>query len=134
MIKLLFTIFIVTITLKNIHRIIKFFVKRTPVRQFTAEILIENQKKKQIRPLKVEQKYNIVKYNFNHALKNKEIDRNRVLAIKEYLKEHTYKWEYKDKKFKNDAHMIYHLMKSRALKSRDFDIIGSLIGMNYIVK
>lgn len=98
-----------------------------PKSAISAEMVVEQMNRNKIRPLKVEQKYTTVKYNFNKALKNKEIDRTRVLAIKEYLKLHTQKWEYKNKFFENDAHMIYHLLKSKSLKARDFDLINLMI-------
>lgn len=121
--------FIFTTLLGNIHRIIKYFTSKVTPRQIEAEMLIQNMQKRKIRPLKVEQAYNTVRFNFNQALKNKELDRTRILAIKKYLMEHTDKWEYKDKKFNNDCHCIYHLMKSKKLKVRDFQIIDIMIGV-----
>lgn len=98
-----------------------------PKSVISAEMVVDQMNRNKIRPLRLEQKYATVKYNFNKALKNKQIDRCRVLAIKEYLKQHTQKWEYKNKTFENDAHMIYHLLKSKSLKARDFDLINLMI-------
>lgn len=128
LIKLLFTIFILTIVVKNIPFIRKNYKSFMKPRQVSAEILIDNMRKQQVRPLKVEQRYNVVHKRFHDKLKNKEISRVRILAIERYLKDHVYKWEYKDKKFKNNAHCIYHLMKSHSLTKRDFDIINLMIG------
>lgn len=122
--------FIITFLLGNIHGMIKYITSKITPRQIEAEIIIQNIERNKVRPLKVEQAYNIVHYNFNKALKNKEIDRTRILAIKKYLMEHTNKYEYKEKKFKNDCHCIYHLMKSKNLKVRDFQIINVMIGIN----
>ena len=129
MIKYLITLTVLTFAWNFIRRKFKFKLKSIKPRQIQAEILIENARKKQMRPLKVEQAYNITRYNFNKALKNREIDRNRVIAIRDYLKIHTDKWEWKDRKFNNDAHCIYHLLKSHALKVRDFQIINVMIGV-----
>ena len=128
MIKVLSTIIVITFLLKNIRPIKNSIKKSLKPRQIEAEILIENMRKNQVRPVKVEQKYNLVHKRFHDKLQNKEIDRNRILAIEKYLKDHTCKWEYKDKKFKNNAHCIYHLMKSKSLTCRDFDIINMMIG------
>lgn len=129
MIKYLITITVLTFSWSFIHRIFKYKIKSIKPRQIQAEILIENSRKKQIRSLKVEKAYNITKYNFNNALKNREIDRSRIIAIRDYLKVHTDKWEWSNKKFKNEAHCIYHLMKSKSLKVRDFELINMMIGV-----
>ena len=126
----LIALVLLTIVIKIIHKIIKMKYKNVfKPSQIEAEWLIYNAKKKMIRPLKVEQAYNSTKYNFNKALKNKEIERVQILAIKDYLKKHTNKYEYKNKRFKNDCHCIYHLMKSHELKVRDFIVINSIIGI-----
>lgn len=120
-------IVVLTTLLKIIHMMKRKKIKITP-RQIEAEWLVYNSKKKCIRPVKVEQAYNLTRYNFNKALKSKNIERCQVLAIKEYLENHVDKFELKGKKFSNDAHEIYHLLKSKSLKKRDFDIINIMIG------
>lgn len=127
---IILTLIALPIAIKILTNYLIFKLKSIPKNSSTAESIIEDMRRKEIRSLKVEQKYIATRYNFNQALKNKEIDRTRILAIKTYLQKHTEKWEY-NKEFKNDAHMIYHLMKSKSLKVRDFDMIDKLIGVRY---
>lgn len=122
------TFVVLTTLLKNIHMIKNKFKKAKP-RQLEAEWLVYNMRKKQIQPAKVVQAYNTTKFNFNKALKNKDIERCQVLAIRNYLETHVDKYELKGKKYKNDAHAIYSLLKSRSLKQRDYMIINTIIGV-----
>ena len=84
------TIVVLTFLIKNIHMIRKNKLKKIKPKQIEAEWLIYNMKKKQIRPIRTEKAYNITKYNFNKALKNKKIDRYQILTIREYLESGVY--------------------------------------------
>lgn len=124
------TFVVLTFVIKNIHMIRKNKLKKIKPKQIEAEWLIYNMKKKQIRPIRTEKAYNITKYNFNKALKNKKIDRCQILTIREYLENHVNKYELKGKKFNNDAHAIYTMLNSKSLKKRDYMIINCIIGGN----
>lgn len=104
-----------------------FKLNRIPKSMITAEMVIEDINKQKIRPAKVEIAYCYTQKLFHDRLQNKELSRERILAIRRYLELHTEKYEYKNKKFKNDAHEIYSLMKSKSLKVRDFGMIQKLI-------
>lgn len=104
-----------------------FKLNRIPKSMITAEIVIEDINKQKIRPAKVEIAYCYTQKLFHDRLQNKELSRDRILAIRRYLELHVDKWEYKNKKFKNDAHAIYSLMKSKSLKVRDFNAIQEII-------
>lgn len=58
-------------------------------------------------------------------LKNKQLSRNKVLAIRNFL-ESNLEGE-KNKKFANDFHAIYHYLKSPSLKSEHISAITNLI-------
>ena len=58
-------------------------------------------------------------------LKNKQLSRNKVLAIRNFL-ESNLEVE-KNKKFANDFHAIYHYLKSPSLKSEHISAITNLI-------
>lgn len=58
-------------------------------------------------------------------LKNKQLSRNKVLAIRNFL-ESNLEGE-KNKKFANDFHAIYHYLKSPSLKSEHISAITNLL-------
>lgn len=58
-------------------------------------------------------------------LKNKQLSRSKVLAIRNFL-ESNLEGE-KNKKFANDFHAIYHYLKSPSLKSEHISAITNLI-------
>lgn len=58
-------------------------------------------------------------------LKNKQLSRSKVLAIRNFL-ESNLEVE-KNKKFANDFHAIYHYLKSPSLKSEHISAITNLI-------
>lgn len=97
-------------------------IQRKPI---SAEMIIENMNRKKIRSCSVEKAYNITYYNFNKALKNKEITRDQILAIRYYLEKNVN--EYTHKKFKNDAHAIYSMLRAKDISVRDLNIVGGLI-------
>lgn len=100
-------------------------LKLIPKKQITAQMLIEDMNKRKIRPLRVEQQYNLTYYNFNNKLKNKEINRDQIVAIREYLNLNVK--AYPHKKFKNDAHAIYSMLRAKDISVRDLQIVNQLI-------
>ena len=58
-------------------------------------------------------------------LKNKQLSRSKVLAIRNFL-ENNLEGE-KNKKFANDFHAIYHYLKSSALTSQHISAITNLL-------
>lgn len=58
-------------------------------------------------------------------LKNKQLSRSKVLAIRNFLESNLEKE--KNKKFANDFHAIYHYLKSSALTSEHISAITNLI-------
>lgn len=124
--------------------------KHIPYKKYTAEEVIAcNQMKPDLyytnQLKKTENKYKIknknISFNFSKAdkdiqllflkelirskLKNKQLSRNKVLAIRNFL-ESNLEGE-KNKKFANDFHAIYHYLKSPSLKSEHISAITNLI-------
>ena len=60
-------------------------------------------------------------------LKNKQLSRSKVLAIRNFLEINLQTKEDKNKKFANDFHAIYHYLKSPSLKSEHISAITNLI-------
>lgn len=100
-------------------------LKLLPKTVISAEMVVEQMNRQEIRPLKVELLYNDVYYSFNHKLKNKEIDRKRVVAIRKYLNQSVD--QYPHKKFENDAHAIYTMLKAKDISRRNLEIIQKII-------
>lgn len=125
--KILFILLALPVLLKIFVNFGFLKLKRIPKSMITAEMVVEDINRQKIRPPKVEIAYCYTQKLFHDRLQNKELTRDRILAIRRYLELHVDKWEYKNKKFKNDAHAIYSLMKSKSLRVRDFNIIQSLI-------
>lgn len=100
-------------------------LKLLPRNVVTAEMIIEDMNKRRIRPLKVEMKYNYTQKLFHDSLKSKELSRERILAIRYYLEKSVSQYEHK--KFKNDAHAIYTMLKAKDITVRNLDIVQSLI-------
>ncbi len=96
-----------------------------PSNVITAEMVIENMNKNKIRPLKVEESYNFVYKNFHDKLKNRELSRERIIAIRRYLSQSVH--QYQKKKFKNDVHAIYTMLKARDISKRDLAIVQKII-------
>ena len=96
-----------------------------PKSAITAEMIIEDMNKRKIRLLKVEMKYNYTYKLFHDRLKEGEITRDRILAIRHYLDKSVHQYEHKQ--FKNDAHAIYIMLKAKDITVRNLDIIQSLI-------
>ncbi|NMF04595.1 hypothetical protein ACUH7Y_09750 [Clostridium beijerinckii] len=100
-------------------------LKLLPRSVVTAEMVIEDMNKRKIRPAKVEVKYAYTQKLFHDNLRNKELSRERILAIKYYLEKSVKQYEHK--KFKNDAHAIYTMLKAKDITTRNLDIVQSLI-------
>ncbi|WP_294174036.1 hypothetical protein [uncultured Clostridium sp.] len=60
-------------------------------------------------------------------LKNKQLTRSKVLAIRNFLEYNLKTESDKNKKFANDFHAIYHYLKSSALTSEHISAITNLI-------
>lgn len=124
--------------------------KHIPYKKYTAEEVIAcNHMKPDLyytnQLKKTENKYKIknenISFNFSKAdkdiqllflkelirskLKNKQLSRNKVLAIRNFL-ESNLEGE-KNKKFANDFHAIYHYLKSPSLKSEHISAITNLL-------
>lgn len=100
-------------------------LKLLPKSVITAEMVVEQMNRNKIRPLKVELLYNDVYYSFNHKLKNKEIDRKRIVAIRKYLNQSVD--QYPHKKFDNDCHAIYTMLKAKDISRRNLEIVQKII-------
>lgn len=60
-------------------------------------------------------------------LKNKQLTRSKILAIRNFLEYNLKTESDKNKKFANDFHAIYHYLKSSALTSEHISAITNLI-------
>lgn len=100
-------------------------LKLLPRSVVTAEMVIEDMNRRKIRQLKVEMKYNYTQKMFHDNLRNKELSRERILAIRYYLEKSVSNYEHK--KFKNDAHAIYTMLKAKDITVKNLDILQSLI-------
>lgn len=122
--------------------------KHIPYKKYTAEEVIAcNHMKpdlyytKQLKENNYAIKNENISFNFSKAdkdiqllflkelirskLKNKQLSRNKVLAIRNFL-ESNLEGE-KNKKFANDFHAIYHYLKSPSLKSEHISAITNLL-------
>lgn len=151
----LLTIFIGALLIKAVVLMLPTLIrtgirKHIPYKKYTAEEVIAcNHMKPELyytNQLKEkENKYKIknenISFNFSKAdkdiqllflkelirsrLKNKQLSRSKVLAIRNFL-ESNLEGE-KNKKFANDFHAIYHYLKSSALTSEHISAITNLI-------
>ena len=122
--------------------------KHIPYKKYTAEEVIAcNHMKpdlyytKQLKENNYAIKNENISFNFSKAdkdiqllflkelirskLKNKQLSRNKVLAIRNFLESNLE--EEKSKKFANDFHAIYHYLKSSALTSEHISAITNLL-------
>lgn len=122
--------------------------KHIPYKKYTAEEVIAcNHMKpdlyytKQLRENNYAIKNENISFNFSKAdkdiqllflkelirskLKNKQLSRNKVLAIRNFLESNLEGEE--NKKFANDFHAIYHYLKSPSLKSEHISAITNLL-------
>jgi len=96
-----------------------------PKTMISAEMIIEDMNKRKIRSAKVEIAYAYTQQLFHDRLKNGEISRERILAIRKYLNMTVH--QYSHKEFKNDAHAIYTMLLSKDIKVRNLNIVQQLI-------
>lgn len=149
----LLTIFIGALLIKAVILMLPSLIgtgikKHIPYKKYTAEEVIAcNHMKpdlyytKQLKENNYAIKNENISFNFSKAdkdiqllflkelirskLKNKQLSRNKVLAIRNFL-ESNLEVE-KNKKFANDFHAIYHYLKSPSLKSEHISAITNLI-------
>ena len=100
-------------------------LKLTQVKKITAEMIVEDMNRRKLRPLKVEKQFAYTYSNFNNKLKNKEISRDQIVATREYLNINVK--AYPHKKFKNDCHAIYTMLRAKDISVRDLQIVNQLI-------
>lgn len=122
----------IIITLLALPVIIKIFthwgllkLEKVPRSVITAEMVIADINRQKIRSLKIETKYNYTQKLFHDRLKNRELTRERIVAIRHYLNKSVYQYEHK--KFKNDAHAIYTMLKAKDITVRNLDVVQSLV-------
>jgi len=96
-----------------------------PKTMISAEMVIEDINKRKIRSAKVEIAYCYTQKLFHDRLQNKELTRDRILAIRKYLNMTVH--QYPHKEFKNDAHAIYVMLLSKDISVRNLDIVQQLI-------
>ena len=149
----LLTIFIGALLIKAVILMLPSLIgtgikKHIPYKKYTAEEVIAcNHMKpdlyytKQLKENNYAIKNENISFNFSKAdkdiqllflkelirskLKNKQLSRNKVLAIRNFL-ESNLEVE-KNKKFANDFHAIYHYLKSPALKYEHISAITNLL-------
>lgn len=149
----LLTIFIGALLIKAVILMLPSLIgtgikKHIPYKKYTAEEVIAcNHMKpdlyytKQLKENNYAIKNENISFNFSKAdkdiqllflkelirskLKNKQLSRSKVLAIRNFL-ESNLEGE-KNKKFANDFHAIYHYLKSPSLKSEHISAITNLI-------
>lgn len=152
----LLTIFLVILLIKAVLLMLPRFIgsgirKHVPYKRYTAEEVIAC---KHMQPdayyskqLSSTKSYKIknenITLNFSKAdkdlqllflkellsskLKNKQVSRSKVLAIRNFLELNLRTEEDKKKKFVNDLHAIYHYLKSPSLTSEHINAITNLI-------
>ena len=96
-----------------------------PKTMISAEMVIEDMNKRKIRSAKVEIAYAYTQKLFHDRLRNGDISRDRMLAIRKYLNITVRQYPHKD--FKNDAHAIYTMLKAKDITVRNLNIVQQLI-------
>ncbi|NFS12590.1 hypothetical protein FDE77_15315 [Clostridium botulinum] len=96
-----------------------------PQNVITAEMVVEQMNRNKIRSLEVEQAYNYVYKDFHDKFNSKELTREQIKAIREYLSQSVK--QYQHKKFKNDIHAIYTMLKAKDISRRDLAIVQKII-------
>ncbi|NFN81192.1 hypothetical protein FDB25_12300 [Clostridium botulinum] len=100
-------------------------LRALPVKNISAEMVVEQMNSKKIRSLKVEEAYNYVYKNFHDKFNSKELTREQIVAIRKYLSQSVK--QYPHKKFKNDIHFIYTALKAKDISRRDLAIVQKII-------
>ncbi len=123
---------LIIITLLGLPIIIKLFttwgtlkLRALPVKNISAEMVVEQMNSKKIRSLKVEEAYNYVYKDFHDKFNSKELTREQIIAIRKYLSQSVK--QYQHKKFKNDIHAIYTMLKAKDISRRDLAIVQKII-------
>ncbi|GKX65664.1 hypothetical protein [Inconstantimicrobium mannanitabidum] len=104
----------------------KLFASTPAFAEISAEQYIDYVNSKTLRSCDVECAYAQTRNLFNQALKSGELDRGKILAVKLYLEKHVKKYQ-TQRKFENDAHKIYAMLKAADIKVRDFKVVDSII-------
>ncbi len=100
-------------------------LRALPVKNISAEMVVEQMNSKKTRSLKVEEAYNYVYKDFHDKFNSKELTREQIKAIREYLSQSVK--QYQHKKFKNDIHAIYTMLKAKDISRRDLAIVQKII-------
>lgn len=96
-----------------------------PQNVISAEMVVEQMNSKKTRSLKIEESYNYVYKNFHDKFNSKELSREQIVAIRKYLSQNVK--QYQHKKFKNDIHAIYTMLKAKDISRRDLAIVQKII-------
>lgn len=96
-----------------------------PKSKLTAEDIIASGKGIQVksRSKDIEDEYETLKSYFKSLLQNKKLSRADILAIRDYLYKNVK--QYDKKKFKNDAHAIYTMLKATDLTKQHIYTIAN---------
>ncbi|NOW07245.1 hypothetical protein [Clostridium beijerinckii] len=96
-----------------------------PKSVLTAEMVVNQMNKQKIRSLKVELLYNDVYKEFHDKFNARELDRQQIYAIRKYLSLNVE--QYPHKKFKNDIHAIYTMLKAKDISKRNLETVQKII-------
>lgn len=91
----------------------------------SAEKIIQKMNSDKLRSLEVEMLYNEVRYQFKENMINGKLKRWSILQIRGYLEKNVR--YYTHKKFKNDAHAIYTMLKASDITSEDLKTIKKML-------
>ncbi|KFX54661.1 hypothetical protein HYH39_00070 [Clostridium botulinum] len=123
---------LIIITLLGLPIIIKLFttwgtlkLRALPVKNISAEMVVEQMNRNKTRSLKIEESYNYVYKDFHDKFNSKELSREQIIAIRKYLSQSVK--QYQHKKFKNDIHAIYTMLKAKDISRRDLAIVQKII-------
>ncbi|NFG58204.1 hypothetical protein FC778_05560 [Clostridium botulinum] len=100
-------------------------LKALPVKNISAEMVVEQMNRNKTRSLKIEESYNYVYKDFHDKFNSKELSREQIIAIRKYLSQSVK--QYQHKKFKNDIHAIYTMLKATDISRRDLAIVQKII-------
>ncbi|NFI03740.1 hypothetical protein FC959_04830 [Clostridium botulinum] len=100
-------------------------LRALPVKNISAEMVVEQMNRNKTRSLKIEESYNYVYKDFHDKFNSKELSREQIIAIRKYLSQSVK--QYQHKKFKNDIHAIYTMLKAKDISRRDLAIVQKII-------
>lgn len=129
----LFTWYIIAILALGAIKTLGFWgvakIKSTGRGPIAAEDIITGYNKNKIvvanRSKDIELNYSYLRDNFRTLLQCKQLSRKDLLAIRKYLRQNVH--QYEKKKFKNDAHAIYTMLKADDLKMKHIDTIQKFL-------